>query len=183
MVARTGQALPARRVVFAFVAAAVLGLLGSCSSFPKPESADDTLLLIPVDFIVKATHTYWAYSFGLECEGLTDPILISPTASHYVKVTGLPAGTFKVKSILVYPYEKFHGTRAQSQDISSYQMVITTAAHTATMTSFGMQSVLSGGPQTFGQDFHFVAVSDTLKSRVLDELTKEDNFKAWDRGF
>jgi hypothetical protein len=178
------QAHFGKSFILVAIACVAILLLGSCAGLPKPESPDDTLLIIPVQFKVTAHNTHWPYSFGLGCEGIPDPILISPTSAGHVLITGLPAGTFTVKNFIVYPFGNFRGTHVQSQDISAMELSIQTVAHTVTIAGFVFQSTLGdvqGG--AYSQDFHVQVLSDSEKEAILKELQGEANFSAWDNGF
>ncbi|MGA2976512.1 MAG: hypothetical protein ABSF77_14485 [Spirochaetia bacterium] len=161
----------------------VVILAVSCESFPRPKSASDTLLIIPVAFKFES-GAQWTYRYRLDFEGLSQPIYVSPTTMHYIAVSGLPAGSYTWKKVTAVPLATGYvemGRSDHSYDAPAVKIEIREG--TATMAPFLLEATMNQvGMRSFQQSWGIRQVLNTDKKTISDELQGEPAFREWKNG-
>jgi len=157
----------------------------SCESFPRPKSASDTLLIIPVSCTNTSTAP-WLYSYSLKFEGLSQPVLVYPSnLHHYIAVSGLPAGSYKWKTITFNQLASTYREIGQSENtFDAPAATVEIKEGTATMAPFLLEiTVVSVSGSSFQQSLNIRQVLDADKKTISDELRNEPALNDWKNGF
>jgi hypothetical protein len=172
-----------RRAGSGFAALLVLLALASCTSVEKPQTPEDTLLIIPVVFKAAPGSERWIWHYELEFYGLPKPVVVMPTSKHYVAVTGIPAGRYPLTRINLVPIGSNNFDNPQVLKYSAPKMLIRTEAGTATLAPFIIDSYIEETKQNwFQQRYDIRQVLEDERRVIKGELSGQENFSAWRDG-
>ena len=159
------------------VALVALIVLAGCSTFPKPTSNTDTMLIIPV----KKTNTFGErvreFQIRIHIVNLDDSSITKDVLTYLQKdwefLTGLPEGHYRIVEIGLgtggsgLKVNVEFALEANKITILPYFLAITLSAANAAERTVQV----AGG---------FLPLTAEMKKLIMDDLQGEDNFHSWE---
>ncbi len=168
------------RTVCCGLLAVMVMLTAGCAGLPAPETAEDTMLVIPV-FLDKSTggQTYGKYRIDIELlgvYGVVERVLLAPTTSWEI-VTGLPPGEYVITSrTFIYDDTRKEGSTAKVGRVFDLEPGAVTVLPHVALYSF-QEANLSG--TRLSMWIEFPPITGDQAMTVMEKLQRKGTFENW----
>lgn len=151
-------------------------LLASCSSIPKPQGPDSTLLVMKVTTENKSVGGSFGFTYNLDFEGLDGAIFVTPTEQLVIKANLKPGSYRKY----VNHFGQYGNMLAQSYPVLSGEAPFQLSAGACTIFPYRFHVYMGDATgSNFVQMYQLIPLTFEEKASILKTLQSSENFASW----